>query len=160
MTKEQEEAIEGLKSLSPSENAIETVLNMLKEKDKEIEYLKENYKNLIADVSMIAKELGLEDDGTVDEIFLKIIILKQKNEELIEKIKELEKENKCKDIFLESAKEVIENSILKQKIVNKIDELEQDIKEFESIDNTGRFKRQNSISFYKKEVLEELLENK
>ena len=42
MTKEQEEAIEGLKSLSPSESDIETVLNMLKEKDKEIEHLKEN----------------------------------------------------------------------------------------------------------------------
>ncbi len=41
MTKEQEKAIEGLKSLSPSESDIEIVLNMLKEKDKEIEELKQ-----------------------------------------------------------------------------------------------------------------------
>ena len=46
MTKEQEEAIEGLKFLSPSESDIETVLNMLKEKDKEIKQLKEDCKNL------------------------------------------------------------------------------------------------------------------
>lgn len=37
MTNEQREAIEELKSLSPSEGAINTVLSMLKEKDKEIE---------------------------------------------------------------------------------------------------------------------------
>lgn len=42
MTKEQ--AIEELKSLSPSQETIETVLSMLKEKDKEIE----EYKRMIA----------------------------------------------------------------------------------------------------------------
>ena len=47
-----------------------------------------------------------------------------------------------------------------EELIDKIDELEQDIKEFEQIDNTGRFKRENCISFYKKEVLEELLKNK
>ena len=44
MTKEQEKAIEGLKSLSPSESDIEIVLNMLKEKDKKIEKLKADNK--------------------------------------------------------------------------------------------------------------------
>lgn len=33
---------------------------------------KENHKNLISDVSRIAIELGLEEDGTIDEIYAKI----------------------------------------------------------------------------------------
>ena len=60
--------------------AIETVLNMLKEKDKEIENITTNYKNLIADVSGIAKELGLEEDGTIDEIYAEI----KKKDKIIE----------------------------------------------------------------------------
>lgn len=39
---------------------------------KENELQKENYKNLILDVSRIAIELGLEEDGTIDEIYSKI----------------------------------------------------------------------------------------
>ena len=35
-----EQTIKELKSLSPSQKAIETVLSMLKEKDKKIEYYK------------------------------------------------------------------------------------------------------------------------
>lgn len=64
--------------------AIETVLNMLKNMEKQ----KENYKSLIADVSMIAKELGLEEDGTIDEIYERI---KQNSAELAEKSAEIEK---------------------------------------------------------------------
>ena len=37
-------------------------------------------------------------------------------------IKELEEENKRKDMFVEMAKEVIENSILKQTIIDKVKE--------------------------------------
>lgn len=83
----------------------------------------------------------------------KEVVLKQKNEELQEKIKELEDENYVQK------KIIFEDCIPKQELIDKIDELEQDIKEFEQIDNTGRFKRENCISFYKKEILEELLEN-
>lgn len=46
MTTEQREAIEELKSLSPSEGAINTVLSMIKGKEKEIEMLKEDNKRL------------------------------------------------------------------------------------------------------------------
>ena len=40
-------------------------------------------------------------------------------------IKELEEENKRKDMFVEMAKEVIENSILKQTIIDKVKENKQ-----------------------------------
>ena len=54
---------------------------------------------------------------------------------LIERIKELEEENKRKDMFVEMAKEVIENSILKQKVKDKIEEIN---KEYEdSKDENG-----------------------
>ena len=110
MTKEQEKAIEGLKSLSPSESDIETVLNMLKEKDAKMKIQEENYKNLIADIEMIAKELGLEEDGTIDEIYVKV---KEKDKQIAkyEKIykeydcyrwvKELNKKDKIIDLMAE-----------------------------------------------------------
>ena len=40
--------------------------------EEENKMQKENYKNLILDVSKIAIELGLEEDGTIDEIYSKI----------------------------------------------------------------------------------------
>ena len=60
---------------------IETVLNML----NSMENQEENYKGLIADVSMIAKELGLSEDGTIDEIYERI----KQNSAEIEKYKYL-----------------------------------------------------------------------
>ena len=39
------------------------------------------------------------------------------------RIKELEEENKRKDMFLQMAKEVIENSIPKQKVKNTLDDI-------------------------------------
>ena len=47
------------------------------------------------------------------------------------RIKELEEENKRKDMFVEMAKEVIENSILKQVVIDKINENSNIIKEIE-----------------------------
>lgn len=41
------------------------------------------------------------------------------------RIQELEEENKRKDMFVEMAKEVIENSILKQTIIDKVKENKQ-----------------------------------
>ena len=49
-----------------------TVLKLITKLQKESELQKENYKNLILDVSRIAIELGLEEDGTIDEIYSKI----------------------------------------------------------------------------------------
>ena len=88
MTKEQEEAIEMLEDIenntwttkyimSSDSKKAETVLNMLKEKDKKIEIEKDNYKNLSEYVSEIAKKLGLEEDGTIDEIYAQIEKLKE-----------------------------------------------------------------------------------
>lgn len=49
--------------------------------------------------------------------------LKSAVESVLEKIEELEKDNKRKDMFVQMSQEVIENSILKQKVINKIEEL-------------------------------------
>lgn len=51
---------------------IEFYKSKIKILKKENENQKENYKNLILDVSKIAIELGLEEDGTIDEIYAKI----------------------------------------------------------------------------------------
>lgn len=59
MTKEQEKAIEGLKSLSPSESDIEIVLNMLKEKDEQIAKYEKIYKEY--DCYRWVKELEKKD---------------------------------------------------------------------------------------------------
>ena len=77
-------SIEQLKTVQKD---LETALNMLKNMEKQ----EENYKNLIADVSMIAKELGLEEDGTIDEIY----------EKIKEKDKEIEKKDKIIDLMAE-----------------------------------------------------------
>lgn len=97
MTKEQEaiEYFDG-KILEEGDNItitidfienLETVLNML----KKMKTQEENYKNLIVDVSGIAKELGLEEDGTIDEIYAKIR----------KKDKELEKKDNIIDLMSE-----------------------------------------------------------
>ncbi len=67
MTKEQEKAIERCKELIKQEHAnwigisnqtaIETVLNMLKEKDKEIEKLKKHNKELLRKLRNRVKEV-------------------------------------------------------------------------------------------------------
>ena len=51
-----------------------------------------------------------------------------------------------------------ENYIPKQKIKDKIEEYKGLVDEFEKTDNTGRFKRTNSIDYYKLEAFEELLQ--
>lgn len=113
---------------------IETEID-LEEKDKEIS-------NLKTELDIAWEDWNNLEQGSYEEEF-----------RLKEKIKELEDEN-----YIQK-KIIFEDCIPKQELIDKIDELEQDIKEFEQIDNTGRFKRENCISLYKKEVLEELLEN-
>lgn len=71
------------------------------------------------------------------------------------RIQELEEENKRKDMFVEMAKEVIENSILKQKVKGKIEEIKED-KESKYFD---KFLMTRDID-YAIEILEELLEDK
>ena len=51
-----------------------------------------------------------------------------------------------------------ENSILKQKIKDKMEEYRELVDDFEKTDNTERFKKTNSINYYKLEALQELLQ--
>ena len=82
--------------------------------------------------------------------------IKQNVKNLQKRIKELEEENKRKDMFVEMAKEVIENSILKQKVKDKIEELK---KEYEdSKDENGE--SEYYYPDYTIRKLEKLLEEK
>ena len=68
-----------LKELS---QAIDTVLSLIKEQEEKIGTTTTNYKNLIADVSMLAKNLGLEEDATIDEIYIAIKTLRNKDKQI------------------------------------------------------------------------------
>ena len=95
MTKEQEEAIEGLKSLSPSENDIETVLNMLKEKEKQNRELMEEYHKKVQEVIDLEQDIKILQDDFEDKRLVYIdtpefqdsYISKQKIKDKIEEFK-------------------------------------------------------------------------
>lgn len=78
MTTEQREAIEELKSLSPSEGAINTVLSMLKEKDKEIEK-KDKQIDLMAELvykrfkAELLLEYGFENEEQLKQYFADLV---------------------------------------------------------------------------------------
>lgn len=81
-------------------------------------------------------------------------------EELREKVKELEAKLEFKqwgDLDNLRFEKYMNEFIPKQKIRDKIDKYKKLVEDFEKTDNTGRFKRQNSIDYYKIEALEELL---
>lgn len=59
---------------------------------------------------------------------------------------------------IETVLNALENSISKDRIRAKIEELEKDLQDFEQTDNTGRFIRTKSRDYDKKKALEELLE--
>ena len=86
------------------------------------------------------------------------VVEKRYFDKLVERIKELEEENKRKDMFVEMAKEVIENSILKQKV--------KDLKESIILEPTIVGGRRNAktleygIKLGKIKACEELLEDK
>lgn len=96
----------------------QAIENILADRERLLEdkkILEDNYKLLSEDVSMIAKELNLQEDATIDEIYTAIRILKSKRlnmfeilecndkakkyDNLIEKIKEIVKKLKHKDVF-------------------------------------------------------------
>lgn len=72
------------------------------------------------------------------------------------RIQKLEEENKRKDMFVEMAKEVIENSIPKQKVKDKIEEINKEYKD--SKDENGE--SEYYYPDYTIRKLEELLEEK
>ena len=91
-----------------------TVLSLIKEQQEEIENITTNHKNLIADASGIAKELGLEEDATIDEIYTAIRILKSKRINVIEQLDCIEVKNK------EIDKLKAENKNLLRKLRNRV----------------------------------------
>ena len=97
-------------------NKIDTVLNLIDRVEKENELQKENYKNLILDVSRIAIELGLEEDGTIDEIYAKIK----------EKDKQIDLMAQCIDIELSS----LRLSIILNKNVKPLESYKDEIKQY------------------------------
>lgn len=111
--------------------------------------------------------------GTLTEYGRKAI--KQNVKNLQKRIQELEEDNKRKDMFVEMAKEVIENSILKQKIKDLLTEIQEEYnkvqEQFDCIwnkkskDDYDRYKlqefstMQQQLGFFIGK-LEELLEEK
>ena len=91
MTNEQREAIEELKSLSPSAGAIDTVLSLIKEQQEEMEKLKVN----------LAKSCA---DGTLDRETLK----NQENENLEALHRAYNEELQKKDMQIDLMAESIE----------------------------------------------------
>lgn len=70
-------------------------------------------------------------------------------------VEELKKYNKT---ISDRVVEYKKNRIPKRKIKDKIKEYKELVDDFEKTDNTGRFKRTNSIDYYKLEAFEELLQ--
>lgn len=97
----------------------------------------------IRNFNLLKRIRGLE----VERNFLKEQLEKKQKENM---------ENICKILSLEE--KIKFESIPKQKVIDKIEKLEEDIKDFEQTDNTERFKRENCVLLYKKEALQELLE--
>lgn len=82
------------------ETIIDTLV-LLKNKDIEIAMQKDNYKMLSESVSSIAKELNLEEDATIDEIYVVIRLLKSKRVNMFEQLECIEKKNKIIDEMAE-----------------------------------------------------------
>lgn len=84
------------------------------------------------------------------------VVEKKYFDKLVKKIKELEEENKRKDMFMQMAKEVIEISISKQKVKKKIREAKRNRK----YANTAFEYTEEDVWDIVKDNLEELLEDK
>ena len=97
-------------------NDLDTVLSLIKQQQRKIENITTNYEDLIADVSGIAKELGLEEDATIDEIYIAISILKSKRINVIEQLDCIQKKDKQIDLMAK----FIENNMSEKKIINEI----------------------------------------
>lgn len=144
MTNEQREAIELAKEftkmdfsnpmgwtgyydaeLKELQRAIDTALSLIKENQEKAENITTNYKNLIADVSMLAKELGLEEDAAIDEIYTAIRVLKSKRINVIEQLdciekkdREIEKLEKQSKVIDRQAQKYFEQTIYLNKIID------------------------------------------
>lgn len=111
--------------LKELQRAIDTALSLIKEQQEKAENITTNYKNLIADVSMLAKELGLEEDAAIDEIYTAIRILKSKRINVIEQLdciekkdREIEKLEKQSKVIDRQAQKYFEQTIYLNKIID------------------------------------------
>lgn len=96
--------------------------------------------------------------------------LEEAKQNLIKQLENTRIANECglatkgkfrKDIkAIETILNYIDNSISKEVIKEKIEELNKDIEDYLKTDKSGRFTRTNCIFTYKKEALQELLEGK
>ena len=82
----------------------------------------------------------------------KFAVMQQQLEQKEKRIQELEEENERKDKFIKMAKEVIDNSILKQVVIDKIDELKL------SGGSDGKDNVENLVRELTIDILQELLE--
>lgn len=108
---------------------------------------KARIKELESKLEEANKQLDLD---YVDENY----IPKQKAKEMQAKIKELEEENRRKDMFMQMAKEVIENSILKKRVKKSIAEAKRNRK----YANTAYEYTEEDVWDIVKDNLEELLQ--
>lgn len=80
--------------------AIETVLS-------DLEIQEDNYEMLSKSVSSIAKELNLEEDATIDEIYIAIRLLKSKRVNMFEQLECIEKKNKIIDLMARIMQQIL-----------------------------------------------------
>lgn len=126
--------------------SINIVLNLLEKQLEELKLTEENYKNQIEETIEIAKILNLPEDATIEEIY-----------EEVKKIKQF----KVYISDMRSGKELlnkyINDSIPKEAIRERIKELEENVKDFEETDNTGRFTKEKCRDYDRLLELKELL---
>lgn len=93
-----------------SKKFIQAIKNILADRERLLEdkeILEDNYKMLSEDVSRISKELGLQEDATIDEIYTAIRILKSKRLNMFEQLECNDKANKY-DKLIEKIKNTLE----------------------------------------------------
>lgn len=107
--------------------AIDTVLSLIKEQDKQIGSTTTNYKNLIANVSMLAKNLGLEEDATIDEIYIAIKTLRNKDKQIDLMAEHIHITGKyeCPNIKCKDDGSITCEDCIKQYFANKVNSSEQ-----------------------------------
>lgn len=123
------------------------VLNEVLLHNRETEQVRIAIEHILAEREQDKKRIQeLEEKMNADNMLI-IYELKQKDK----RIQELEEENKRKDMFVEMAKEVIENSILKQTIIDKVKENKQ------ILDRTNDGNLRERL-YIENDILQELLE--
>ena len=132
-------------------------LKLLKEREQDKKRIQELEERQIVGMTVsdknVAQDIEYLKSNEADALYFRgNPRLKSAVESVLEKIEELEKDNKRKDMFVQMSQEVIENSILKQKVINKIEEIKED-KESKYFD---KFLMARDIN-YVIEILQELL---